>query len=299
MITVFGSINLDLVVVLPRLPKAGETVSGPDHQTFPGGKGANQALAARRAGASVRMIGAVGQDAFGDLAVTNMRYAEVDLSGVRSLNGSTGIALIGVDAQGENQIIVASGANARVSADWLEGGLSAGEMLMLQGEVPFSAMETAVWKARDAGTEVFWNPAPVPSDDVSEVLEGVGTLVVNEGEAAEIASRLGMPADPAAFVDRLATESRAIVVTLGANGVMAGRGTERFQINAPRIEPVDTTGAGDAFCGALAAALDAGTEFGRALKEGVAAGALACTATGAQSSAPRKEEISRLADQIV
>ncbi|MFN3248358.1 ribokinase [Roseibium album] len=299
MITVFGSINLDLVVVLPRLPKAGETVSGPDHQTFPGGKGANQALAARRAGANVRMIGAVGQDAFSALALSNMRNAGVDLAGVRSLTGSTGLALIGVDAAGENQIIVASGANARVDSGWLVGGLNAGGLLMLQGEIPFPETERSIGHARNAGADVFWNPAPVPSEDLSGLLEGITTLVVNEGEAADIASRLGMSGDPDAFVDRLADETHAIVVTLGARGVLAGKGPDRIQIGSPDIEPVDTTGAGDAFCGALAAALDAGTAFERALREGVAAGALACTATGAQSSAPAKEDISRLADQIV
>ena len=299
MITVFGSINLDLVVAVQHLPKAGQTVSGPDHQTFPGGKGANQALAARRAGASVRMVGAVGQDAFGPLALTNMREADVDLSPVRILPGASGLAFIGIDAKGENQIIVACGANARVEADWLEACLLKSDMLLLQGEVPFDQTQRAIERARQIGASVFWNPAPVPPENILASLDAVETLVVNESEAQDIATRAGLTGDLAAFIDHLAADTRRVVVTLGAKGARAGFAGNRYQVGSPAIAAVDTTGAGDAFCGALAAALDAATPFERALKEGVAAGALACTATGAQSSAPRREDIHRLADQIV
>ena len=299
MITVFGSINLDLVVAVQHLPKAGQTVSGPEHQSFPGGKGANQALAARRAGAAVRMVGAVGQDAFGPLALTNMREAAVDLSAVRRLPGASGLAFIGIDAQGENQIIVASGANARVDADWLEGCLVKSDTLLLQGEVPFDQTQRAIERARQIGASVFWNPAPVPAENILASLDTVETLVVNESEAQDIATRAGLPGALAAFIDHLATDTRRVVVTLGAKGARAGFAGNRYQAGAPAIDAVDTTGAGDAFCGALAATLDAATPFERALKEGVAAGALACTATGAQSSAPRREDIHRLADQIV
>lgn len=299
MITVFGSINLDLVVAVQELPKAGQTVSGPDHQTFPGGKGANQALAACRAGASVRMVGAVGQDAFGPLALTNMRDAGVDLSAVRSLPGASGLAFIGIDAGGENQIIVASGANARVEADWLDGCLFEADTLLLQGEVPFGQMTRAIARARETGAAVFWNPAPVPREDIVSGLDAVDTLVVNESEAQDIAARAGLSGDIDAFIGHFATGTRRVVVTLGAKGAKAGVAGDRYEVASPVIKAVDTTGAGDAFCGALAAALDAAVPIGRALKEGVAAGALACTATGAQSSAPRREDIRRLADQIV
>ncbi|WP_305988876.1 ribokinase [Roseibium sp. MMSF_3544] len=299
MITVFGSINLDLVVSVLRLPTAGETVSGPDHQTFPGGKGANQALAARRAGASVRMIGAVGQDAFGELALANMREAGVDLSGVRTLPGASGLAFIGIDAAGENQIIVANGANARVEADWLSGCLDDGDTLVLQGEIPFAEVCSAIDRASRAGTRVFWNVAPVPDESVLECLEQVNTLVVNESEAAAIAGSAGLSGTPEDFVERFASPTRTVVVTLGANGVLAGTSDKRLGYTSPAIKAVDTTGAGDAFCGALAAALDADKPLERALKEGVAAGALACLATGAQSSAPQEKDIAGLADQIV
>lgn len=299
MITVFGSINLDLVVAVPYLPKAGQTVTGPDHQTFPGGKGANQALAARRAGASVRMVGAIGQDAFGPLALTNMQTAGVDLSAVRKLPGASGLAFIGIDAEGENQIIVANGANARVDAGWLEGCLLEADTLLLQGEVPFNQTKRAIERAVRSGAPVFWNPAPVPPDEFLSSLDAVATLVVNESEALDIAARAGLSGGLDAFIDHFASDSRRVVVTLGAKGVKAGFSGIRYEVSSPAILAVDTTGAGDAFCGALAAALDVGTPFMRALKEGVAAGALACTATGAQSSAPRREEIHRIADQIV
>jgi len=298
MITVFGSINLDLVVALPRLPRAGETVSGRDHQTFPGGKGANQALAAQRAGADVRMVGAVGQDNFAAPALENLRAAGVDVSGVRILAGSTGLAFIGIDTAGENQIIVASGTNTRVDASWLEGALKAGDTLLIQGEVPYPEAATASRLARETGASVFWNPAPVPAGDLSACLETAGTVVVNTSEAAAIAGRLKLPEDPEAFADGLATPDRSVIVTLGADGVLARSGKEKYRFRSPRVTAVDTTGAGDAFCGAVAAALDRDVPFERALKEGVAAGALACTVTGAQSSAPVEEDIARLADDI-
>lgn len=299
MITVFGSINLDLVVAVPRLPTAGETVSGPDHQVFAGGKGANQALAARRAGAQVSMVGAVGTDTFADLALENMKRAGVDLAGVRALDGATGLALIGVDQAGENQIIVASGANARVDAAWLGGAFLMSSILMLQGEAPFPQVQAAMNVARQQNVSVFWNPAPVPAAVSAADLDLVDTLVVNETEALEMAEALGLPGDPEAFIDHVATPSRRVVVTLGANGVVAGLGDLRVGFGAPEVDVADTTGAGDAFCGALAAALDEGIPFKRAIRHGVAAGALACTVTGAQQSSPLKEDIERLAGQIV
>lgn len=298
MITVFGSINLDLVVAVPRLPTAGETVSGRDHQTFPGGKGANQALAAMRAGAQVRMVGAVGQDSFAELALENLRAAGVDLSGVRMLAGATGLAFIGIDPSGENQIIVASGTNERVDAGWLEGSFSARDTLLIQGEVPFDQAARASRLAREAGASIIWNPAPVPEGDLRACFELAGTVVVNTSESIAIADRLGIAGDPESFADQLTTSDRSIVVTLGADGVLARTDKARYRFKSPKVTAADTTGAGDAFCGAVAAAFDRDAPFDRALKEGVAAGALACTVTGAQSSAPHKAEIAQLADQI-
>jgi ribokinase len=297
-ITSFGSINLDFVVALPRLPRPGETVSGPDHQTFPGGKGANQALAARRAGADVKMVGAVGRDPFAELALANLRAAGVDLSGVRALDGTTGLAFIGVEPSGENQIMVASGTNKRVSAAWLKDALHPGEILMMQGEVPGPEVTIAIEAAHAAGARIFLNPAPIPDKAYAGLARSVDVLVVNEGEAEAIGAYLGLPGDPAGFVKALVTAERLVAVTLGSDGVVAGRGTDVFHIRPPKVEVRDTTGAGDAFCGALAAALNRETPLERALCEAIAAGSLACGATGAQSSAPEAREIAALADTL-
>jgi ribokinase len=300
MITVFGSINLDLVVVLPRLPSPGETVVGPDHQLFAGGKGANQALAAARAGARVRMVGAVGRDVHAAAALVNLERAGVDLSDVRHLDGTTGIAMIGVDEAGENLIMCASGVNARVSADWLEGRLARGDLLVLQRELSPEPIAEAVARARLCGTRVLLNAAPSGDAALARLVEGVDVIVANASEAAELALALGAGETPVADLHcaALSGPDRLAVVTLGARGLVAQRGGKRWHVAAPEVEVVDTTGAGDAFVGALAAALDRGADVERALAEGTAAGALACTATGAQSSSPDTASIAALAARI-
>lgn len=301
MITVFGSINLDLVVSLPRLPAPGETVVGPDHQTFAGGKGANQALAAARAGAQVRMIGAVGHDAHAEAALANLERAGVDLTGVRHLDGTTGIAMIGVDTKGENLIMCASGVNARVVADWLDGRLARGDLLVLQRELSPGPIAEAITRARLCGARVLLNAAPSGDAELARLVPDVDVVVANSVEAAELAGALGAGETPVpeAHCAALSGEERLAVVTLGARGLIAQKGKTRWQVSAPAVEVVDTTGAGDAFVGALAAALDRGAEIGRALLEGTAAGALACTANGAQSSSPEASAIAALADTLV
>lgn len=300
MITVFGSINLDLVVSLPRLPAPGETVVGPDHQTFAGGKGANQALAAARAGARVRMIGAVGRDAHAEAALANLERAGVDLSGVRHLDGTTGIAMIGVDAGGENLIMCASGVNARVVAEWLDGRLARGDLLVLQRELSAGSIADAVSRAHDCGARVLLNAAPAGAGDLAGIVGQVDVVVANAGEAAELSAALGSGGTPVveAHCATLAGERRLAVVTLGGRGLVAQMGNRRWRVLAPQVDVVDTTGAGDAFVGALAAALDRGAEIERALREGTAAGALACQATGAQSSSPDAAAIAAMADGI-
>ena len=300
MITVFGSINLDLVVCLPRLPVAGETVVGPDHQTFAGGKGANQALAAARAGALVRMVGAVGKDAHSAPALANLERAGVDLSAVRHLDGTTGLAMIGVDAGGENLIMCASGVNARVAADWLDGVLAAGDLLVLQRELSADPIAEAIKRARAMGARVLLNAAPSGDTALAQVINDVDVLVANAVEAAELAEALGCDVDEGARAHcaRLCGTSRLAIVTLGGDGLVARTADRIWNVAAPRVEVLDTTGAGDAFVGALAAALDRGADVSRALAEGTAAGALACTATGAQSSSPDGGAIAALADTL-
>ena len=193
MITVFGSINLDLVVCLPRLPVPGETVVGPDHQTFAGGKGANQALAAARAGASVRMVGAVGRDAHSAPALANLDLAGVDLSAVRHLEGTTGLAMIGIDAEGENLIMCASGVNARVAADWLDGVLEPDDLLVLQRELSADPISGAIARARKVGARVLLNAAPSGDAALAGLIGDVDVLVANAVEAAELAGAFGCP----------------------------------------------------------------------------------------------------------
>lgn len=300
MITVFGSINLDLVVALPRLPAPGETVVGPDHQIFAGGKGANQALAAARAGAEVRLVGAVGTDGHAEAALANLTAGGVDLDGVRRLEGTTGLAMIGVDPAGENLIMCASGVNARVAADWLDGRLAAGDLLVLQRELSPGPIEEAVVRAKRIGARVLLNAAPSGDAALAPLVDAVDVVVANEGEAGELAAARGAVETPVAENQcaALAGPERLAVVTLGGRGLVARKGARRWRLTAPAVEVVDTTGAGDAFVGALAAALDRGAEIERALREGAAAGALACTATGAQTSAPDAPAIAALADTL-
>lgn len=300
MITVFGSINLDLVVSLPRLPVAGETVVGPDHQTFAGGKGANQALSAARAGASVRMVGAVGKDTHAAPALSNLERAGVDLTSVRHLDGTTGVAMIGVDADGENLIMCASGVNARVTADWLDGLLEEGDLLVLQRELSADPISGVISRAREVGTRVLLNAAPSGDAALAQLIDDVDVIVANAVEAAELAAALGGESDEGAdaHCTRLCGDTRLAIVTLGGAGLVARTSGRVWHVAAPSVDVVDTTGAGDAFVGALAAALDRGADVSRALAEGTAAGALACTATGAQSSSPDAAAIAALADTL-
>ncbi len=298
MIVVYGSINVDLVVAVERLPQAGETVVGADHQTFAGGKGSNQALAARRAGGDVRMIGAVGGDDFAKTALCNLQADGVDISGVKSVNGSTGIALIGVAADGENQIIVASGANRQTDPAWLHGLLDAGTTLVLQLEIPMSHVASAIAHAKEAGARIVLNTAPFDLG-VASHLADVDFLIANEVEVAALAETLRLPPAPEHFARLYAGHhNRTCIVTLGGEGCIAHDGHGFYKVAAPSVDVVDTTGAGDAFVGSLSASLDSGDDLAAALAHGTAAGALACTKTGAQTSAPNAQEIAALAKSV-
>ncbi|WP_068311745.1 ribokinase [Polycladidibacter hongkongensis] len=298
MIVVFGSINLDLVVPVKRLPSPGETVSGPSHEHFPGGKGANQALAAARAGAKVAMVGAVGSDPFSAAALSNMQQAEVNLDCVHHLDGATGLALIGVDENAENQIIVASGVNAQVDARWLPKSMVLSDTLVVQMEVPGVAVADAMRKAKAAGARTLLNTAPFRVDAAPQLLELADIVVANETEAQELAAALKAPEALEDFAAFLAASGKKLVITLGAKGAVAHDGERFMRVSSPNVKAVDTTGAGDAFVGAFAAALDAGRSFASAMKYASAAGGLACTKTGAQSSAPSKQDIAALAATI-
>lgn len=279
-IGVVGSINLDLVASGAPLPKAGETVTGARFAEHPGGKGANQALAARRLGAEVTMVGAVGDDAMAEPAMALLRQDGVDVSGVMTTLGeATGVALIAVSPEGENQITVASGANARVSHTDVMS-LPACDAVLCQMEVPVMAVMAAMAAERDRGLFAV-NLAPAV-DVPKGFLELADLLIVNEIEAA--------------FYGDALFEGRGLVaVTLGREGAVLHRAGQEFA-HAPAfdVDVVDTTGAGDTFCAALVVALAERQDPAKALRFASAAAALAVTKPGAQPSLPRRAEVEAL-----
>jgi ribokinase len=295
MITVIGSINLDLIATVERLPLPGETVLGGGFRTAPGGKGANQALAAARAGAKVRMIGAVGGDAFAGEAIALLGEGGVDLSAVRKSREPTGVALILVGADGENVIAVVPGANGTVGRDAVAGaGIVRSEHVVLQHEVPLDTVEAALDAARAAGAVSLLNTAPFRRE-AAGLLAKADYVIANETEFDLYASELALGGD-----DRLArmrgfaeSSGRIIVVTLGGEGVIAASPNAVLKVEVLKITPVDTVGAGDTFCGYLAAGLEAGLPLKQALGRAAAAGSLACLKPGAQPAIPLAAEVDR------
>lgn len=294
MITIAGSINLDLVARVDHLPAPGETVSGVGYAEAPGGKGANQALAARRAGHEVRMAGCTGDDANADAALSLLDGASVDLSAVRRLaEEPTGVALILVDAEtGENQIAVVPGANARVLEATDDLILSAGNALLLQMEIPDTAVARALEAARAAGAVSYLNIAPF-RPAAAELARHADVVIANETEFAALTGEIGLADDSIdAQMTRLAAELKAaIVLTLGADGAFAATADGMARAASPAIEPVDTVGAGDTFCGYLAAARAEGKDWPEALDLACRAGALACLTEGAQPSIPDRARV--------
>ncbi len=295
MITVFGSINMDLVAIASKMPRPGETVAGLQSSASPGGKGANQALAARRAGAGVRMAGAVGHDPFGAEALALLKDASVDLSLVRAVEQSTGTAHVVVDAGGENAIVVVPGANGQVEesdARCVLEGMKAGETLVLQMEIPPRAVEAALVAARAKGVVSIFNVAPMTSDAI-RLYTGADIVVANETEfEALVGAPVHSEEQRLDAMKRLHAQSgRTLVVTLGADGAVAIHAGDVYRAEGLKITPVDTVGAGDTFCGYLAAALDAGLDFASALRRAVVAGSLACTKSGAQPAIPLMSEV--------
>jgi ribokinase len=291
MILVFGSINVDLIVPVPHLPHPGETVLGGDYSILPGGKGANQALAARRAGAEVMLAGAVGTDTFADIALVTTRREGVDTRLVRTVDQPTGCAAIMVSKGGENAIAVAPGANARVRADQVPAELLGPDtILVAQMEVPPGESEVLIGRLRARGGCSLLNLAPALPVDPA-LLRNIDLVVANEGEAATLGS------EPA----RIAQLPRqALVVTRGAKGATAFlRAGGRIEVPALPIETVDTTGAGDTFVGVLAAALDLGSSLESALRRASAAAGLACLARGAQSAMPDAAAMTAAVERLV
>ena len=292
MITVFGSTNLDQVGTVSRLPKPGETVAGGTFSMAAGGKGANQALAARRAGAAVRHVSAVGADAFADLALELLKADGVDLSGVRIAPGATGIAMILVDAQGENVIAVLPNANGTVTPADAEAALSRmdqGQVLLLQQEIPQAATERALDLAKERGVVSVLNTAPY-LDSTKAIAHKASILVANETEFQLLTGR-GLAELDAAMTDWAKAHGQTVIVTLGGDGAKAATGDSLIHVPALKVKPVDTVGAGDTFCGYLAAGLDAGLDLEAAMRRAAVAASLACLTAGAQPAIPPAKDV--------
>ncbi len=298
MLMVFGSINMDISIPVPRLPRPGETMLGGPAVISPGGKGANQAHAAQRFGVATRLVGAVGDDAFASTALDALRLAGTDLQGVRYLPGcSTGLASISVARGGENCIVVAPGANALLRADWVDdAALAACNTLLLQLEAPAEESFALARRARQAGCRVLLNAAPW-IDDVSLPPGLFDWLIVNEGELRSACLQLGLGGlaqdDAAAPAARLAAVLGCrVFLTLGADGALtADASGPCHRRRALRVNVLDTTGAGDTCAGVFAAALALGLPEPRALDHAVAAASLACTRRGAQAAQPTRSAI--------
>jgi ribokinase len=304
MIVIFGSINMDLVARVQRIARPGETVLSRRADSFFGGKGANQAVAAARVSrggvAQVAMAGAIGNDPFGMACLKNLEENGVVVSAIRVTDEPTGCAFIAVDETGENAITVASGANMALrSADLPDSLLSKASVLVLQMEVPIADNLEVAARARRAGVKVVWNFAPVPAvkerSAMAELLAVTDVLVVNEHEALAIAHIVGEPSgdhylEAGSAISRLF--GPACIVTAGSRGAyaIAPDGTQSHAMARP-ITPVDTTGAGDTFVGVLANGLAEGLEIGRAMELACAAASLSCLTAGAQAGMPQREAL--------
>jgi ribokinase len=299
-VLVIGSSNTDLVCRSPRIPAPGETITGRSFAQFAGGKGANQAVAAARAGADVAFVGACGDDDFGVARRSDLVAEGIGVDRMRVIPGaSSGIALIVVDDRGENQIVYVPGANNLVSVEDVASALHDLDygVVSLTFEIPFATVAHAALHHRD-GALVVLNAAPY-DDRVIDLLSEVDVLVCNELEAAAVLGRAVV--DQSAELDAVALVERgprSVVLTLGRSGAVAADRSGAWRTPAPAVDAVDTTGAGDAFCGALSAWLATDRPLSEAVRAGVAAGSLAVTRHGAQSSSPTREAVSAMLQRM-
>ncbi|MER6345587.1 ribokinase [Streptomyces sp. NPDC001595] len=288
-IAVLGSTNMDLVAYVEKAPQRGETVTGREFRTIPGGKGANQAIAAARAGATVSMIGAVGNDGFGTRLRSTLEHSGVDTDHLRTNEGPSGTAHIVVDDEGGNAIVVIPGANGTVDhlAPGDESVIASADALLLQLEIPPAGVVAGAEAARAHGVRTVLTPAPARPLP-PELLAAIDLLVPNEHEAAALTGITDPREAATALLDRVPE----VVITLGAAGSLyAARGSEPLVVPAPRVTAVDTTGAGDTFVGALAVALGEGRPMPEALRWAGAAAALSVQREGASASMPTRPEI--------
>jgi ribokinase len=300
-IIVIGSINMDLIAKIDRLPKPGETISGGDLLTVPGGKGANQAVAAARLGAKTFMVGRVGGNAFGQTLIEGLRRSGVDTTHVRVTAGaSSGTATILLQKGGENSIVLSPGANALVTKRDVDRAMPVirkADAVLLQLEIPIDVVAYAAAKAKAAGVRVILDPAPVPKGKLPKVLHHVDVISPNQSEAATL---LGGGAADEKNIEKICRRlldrgAANVALKLGPSGSLHADATlVMTQVNGFKVKVVDTTAAGDTFTAGLAVALSEGRSWADALRFANAAGALACTKLGAQPSIPKRADVLRL-----
>ncbi len=300
MIFCVGSINLDFITRVKKLPKASETILGEDLKIFPGGKGANQALAASRAGSDVKLIGAVGRDQNKEPALSNIRESDIDTSCVSVSESNTGVAFISTDRSGENQIVVSQGANCHI----LEVDVAAGlnnikkkDILLVQQEIPLQIIEKAIEIATKKEATIILNTAPY-NDDSYKLSKSASIVITNEIEFDQFFadfSRDQKNCRKKSIKEKLSILSKSMekifIVTLGGKGLVCISGDNEIVLEASKIKVTDTVGAGDTFCGYFSSCLDQGKKLEDALILANRAAAIACTKFGAQNSVPMLRDI--------
>ncbi len=294
-VVVVGSVNMDLVIRVPRMPATGETLAGTGFTTVPGGKGANQAVAAARSGAPTTFVGRVGNDAFGRRLRRSLDGDGVDVMRLRTdPEQPTGIAIVTVDGHGENAIVVVAGANGRTDAQDAAGAIASAGICLLQGEIPAAAVLGAARLARAAGCAVFLDPAP--PDDLPRAIWPLCALMLPNAREAEALTGIAVtdaPSAKAAGDALVARGARAALVKMGHAGAVLVTPSGATSVAAFEVEAIDTTAAGDCMAGALAAARAGGASLAEAAEFGAAAAAVCVTRAGAQPSLPTREETLR------
>ncbi|MHA3736910.1 ribokinase [Pseudomonas sp. Eth.TT006] len=295
-VVVIGSLNMDLVTRAPRLPKGGETLIGHSFATVSGGKGANQAVAAARLGAQVAMVGCVGNDDYGVRLRDALLAEQIDCQAVSTVEDSSGVALIVVDDNSQNAIVIVAGANGAMTPaviDRFDAVLQAADVVICQLEIPDATVGHALKRARELGKTVILNPAPASRPLPADWFAAIDYLIPNESEAAALS---GLPVDSRETAENAASQLIAmgagkVIITLGAQGSLFanGQGFEHFP--APKVQAVDTTAAGDTFVGGFAAALASGKSEAEAIRYGQIAAALSVTRAGAQPSIPTMSDV--------
>ena len=295
-VVVIGSLNMDLVTRAPRLPVGGETLIGHSFATVSGGKGANQAVAASRLGAQVAMVGCVGSDDYGVQLRDALLAEQIDCQAVSVVEDSSGVALIVVDDNSQNAIVIVAGANGAMTPaviDQFDAVLQAAEVVICQLEIPDATVGHALKRARALGKTVILNPAPASRPLPADWFTAIDYLIPNESEATALS---GLPVDSLESAEKAASHLIAmgagkVIITLGAQGSLFANGQSFEHFPAPKVKAVDTTAAGDTFVGGFAAALAAGKSEAEAIRYGQIAAALSVTRAGAQPSIPTQSDV--------